>query len=285
MAVNSLTMFYSTFGWITTLFNLILIGALLIRFLQKKTTGTLLLFFAYVFVGVTSILAALVYNLEVAGVSLSTQTLLQMIASIAPLLSLTLIYIFSCRHILRDNELLKTLHTIVISIVVGFGLTLFVLGAFNITPQFTNFIVPEGEKASWWQIKRVPITGTTLYNFSITAISPPVILSQIYINLRVGIRSFVLAKRTSKAVRKRGLQLIGWGLITYLLAGVIITLEISIHWPVGSAMPPILWALRKLGFVVAYIILYLGWIMPEWLRRRIRGKTWFEMQYKNVRVS
>jgi len=255
------------------------------RFIQKKTTGTLLLFMAYILVGIAGILGALVYNLEVSGVSLSTLVLLQMIASTSPLLSLTLIYIFSCRHILRDNELSKTFHTIVISIVVGFGLTLFILGAFNITPQFSGFIVPEGDQASWWQIKRVTITGTSLYNFSIIAISIPVIFSQIYINLRVGIRSFVLARRTSKAVRKRGLQLIGWGLIIYLLAGIIITLETSIHWPEGSAMPPILWTLRKLGFVVAYIILYLGWIMPEWLRRRIRGKTWFETQYKNVRVS
>ncbi|MCK5047022.1 MAG: hypothetical protein KAS22_10615, partial [Candidatus Heimdallarchaeota archaeon] len=56
---------------------------------------------------------------------------------------------------------------------------------------------------------------------------------------------------------------------------------IAIDWQ-SAVIPLIFWMVRKILFLSSYIILYLGWIMPDWFRRRIRGKTWFEMRYKEV---
>jgi hypothetical protein len=278
------TWFYIVFSFLTLSVSVFLLGALLNNFFRKKTTGTLILFSSYALVALGGIFGALIYVFQVTGLGTRLTGIFQAIVTIVPQVALMIIYIFSCRHILRDNEVVKSLHTMIISGLLGFVTTIFLVGLFDLTPQFAGFINPDPNTISpaFYQLIRTEIAGTELYNLAVSGLSVILVLIQVYINVRIIVRAFILSRRTDKIVRKRGLQMIAWGLIIYLLAGILISLEIGVAWPAGSHGPTIFWTFRKILFVASYIVLYLGWIMPDWFRRRIRGKTWFEMQYKSI---
>ena len=276
---SAATLFYVSFSWVTASVIFILVFSLFRNFLRKKTTGTLLLFAAYLLIALGATIGSLVYTLEAFTDINQTRIIIgifQSLATVTPLFALVLIYIFSCRHILKDNELTKTITSMIVSGFIAFVVTIYLLGVYGITDQ-TN-------EAAWWYLNTNEIGGTELYNIATQGfvISLFTMLIQVYINIRIAARSFILGRRTDKVIRKRGLQMIGWGLIVYLVAGIIISLEIGIPWQDGSHMPTMFWSIRKIVFLASYILLYLGWIMPDWFRRRIRGKTWFEARYKQI---
>ena len=281
--VNAASWFYIVFSWLTLLVPIFLMGALLNNFYKKRTTGTLLLFSSYALVALGAIIGALVYTLEASGLGPRTVGVFQVFSTVMPQVALLLIYIFSCRHILKDNEVSKSLHLMITAAVLTFFGTVFMLGLFNITQgQYPNFVIPEGEDPKWYHLVRTDVAGTDLTNLALSGLSVILFLVQLYYNARIIIRAFILSGRTDKIVRKRGLQMIAWGLVIYLIAGAFISMEIGIPWAQGSHAPTIFWTFRKIFFLISYIVLYLGWIMPDWFRRRIRGKTWFEMQYKSI---
>ncbi len=267
-----LTWTYIVFSWLTTGFTLGLVGALFNNFLRKKTTGTLILFSSYFIIGTSAILGALVYTLQATGDFGRIPSLLQTITTLTPQIGLLLIYIFACRHILKDNEVSKAITLMVISFILGFVFTVYILAVYNIIPQ-TN---PDA-----WYVLSSNHPTQDLENISVSLLSILLIAPQLYINLRIYIRAFILSRRTDKEIRKRGLLFIAWGLVIYMFAGFIISMEIGIPWET-SVMPFVFWIIRKIAFIVSYVFLYLGWIMPDWFRRRVRSKTWFEMRYKEV---
>ncbi len=42
---------------------------------------------------------------------------------------------------------------------------------------------------------------------------------------------------------------------------------------------------RSIVFASAYIAMYIGWIMPNWFRKMIRKRSWFELQYNQMLSS
>ncbi len=280
--VNALTLYYIIFSWLTVIVNIVLASALLRNFIRKKTLGTIILFVSYMLIGFSAILAAIHYSVASFNISIEFIGVSQTLATLFPLIALLQIYVFSCRHILKDNEVLKNFHLIIFSIIIGSVFTIYLMAVFGITPQQPGFLFAEDVSPLWYQMSRSDVANTSLFNLTVRASVMVITTIQIYINLRIIIRAFILSRRTDRIIRKRGLQLIATGLLVYLTAGIVIALEMAISWPEGSAMPTILWTLRKVIFITSYLILYLGWIMPDWFRRRLRGKTWFEMQYKTV---
>jgi len=267
-----ITWTYVVLSWLTTTFTIGLVGALFNNFLRKKTTGTLILFSSYFIIGISAVLGALVYTLQAIGDFGKMPSILQTISTLAPQIGLLLIYIFACRHILKDNEVVKAVTLMIISFILGFVFTIYILAVYGIIPQ-TN---PD----AWFTLSTNNPTQD-LENISISILAVLLIAPQLYINLRIYIRAFILSRRTDKEIRKRGLLLIAWGLVIYMFAGFIISMEIAIPWET-SIIPLVFWIIRKLAFITSYVFLYLGWIMPDWFRRRIRSKTWFEMRYKEV---
>jgi hypothetical protein len=263
---------YVVFSWLTTGLTFGLVIALFNNFIRKKTTGTLILFTSYFIIATAAILGALVYTLQAFDFNPRVPRLLQTITTLSPQIGLVLIYIFSCRHILKDNEVVKSLTIMIISFLLGAIFNLYILGVFEITAPIDSDV--------WYALSTNNPT-IDLENISIGILSIFLVTIQIYINARIFIRAFVLSRRTDKLIRKRGLLLIGWGLVIYLLGGLIISMEIAIPWT-SSVIPLVFWMLRKIAFLTSYVFLYLGWIMPDWFRRRVRGKTWFETRYKEV---
>jgi hypothetical protein len=275
--VSFLTVFYITFSWLTFVVNIALVASLFRNFLKKKTSGTLILFISYLFIGIGALISALVYTFQISGLGDQAVISLQTISILLPQAALLFIYVFSCRHILRDNEVIKTFTIIFLTAYNAFIGTLYFLNNFGITPGFNS--------TSWWAINKNTIQNTGLYNSNISFLSLTIMVFQVYINMRITARAFILAGRTNKLIRKRGLQLIAWGLIAYMTAGILISIEYAFDWTVDNPLPLILWILRNIIYFVAYFILYLGWIMPDWYRRRIRKRTWFEEKYNDYKKA
>lgn len=275
--VTSTTLFYIIFSWITLSLNLVLVFSLLSNFLRKRTTGTLLLFTTYVIISLGALIGAIVYTIEAFAPQWElTIGFLQSISTITPFFAIIFIYMFACRHILKDNEVVKSITIIIITAYITFIGTMYLLGVFEITKQ--------NVEGAWYQLITTPISNTSLTNIALNSLVIILLITvfQYYVYGRVAGKSFILAHRTDKIVRKRGLQMIGWGLVIYMIGGAIITFELGIPWSEGSFAPVVFWSLRKIVFLASYIVLYIGWIMPDWFRRRIRGKTWFEMKYKST---
>ncbi|MHA1122132.1 MAG: hypothetical protein ACTSPC_04905 [Candidatus Heimdallarchaeota archaeon] len=267
-----ITWTYIVFSWFTTILTMGLVIALFNNFVRKKTTGTLILFTAYFIIGSAAILGALVFNLQALTDNVIVPRILQTITTMSPQIGLMLIYIFACRHILKDNEVMKSLTIMIASFIVGLVFTVYILGVFGITAPVNTDV--------WYAISTNNPTAD-LENISVSLLSVLLVIVQVYINARIFIRAFILSRRTDKEIRKRGLLLIAWGLVIYLVGGLVISMEIAVPWT-NPVIPLIFWMIRKVLFLTSYVILYLGWIMPDWFRRRIRGKTWFEIQYKEV---
>ncbi len=267
-----ITWTYIVFSWFTTILTMGLVIALFNNFVRKKTTGTLILFTAYFIIGSAAILGALVFNLQALTDNVIVPRILQTITTMSPQIGLMLIYIFACRHILKDNEVMKSLTIMIASFIVGLVFTVYILGVFGITAPVNTDV--------WYAISTNNPTAD-LENISVSLLSVLLVIVQVYINARIFIRAFILSRRTDKEIRKRGLLLIAWGLVIYLVGGLVISMEIAVPWT-NPVIPLIFWMIRKVLFLTSYVILYLGWIMPDWFRRRIRGKTWFEMRYKEV---
>ncbi len=264
-----ITWTFIAISWLTTIAVLFLAFSLLNSFLRKKTAGTILLFSSYFLIGIGAVGGALAYTLEIFGYDYVAQVL-QALATIVPLVAILLIYVFSCRHILKDNEIVKSIHLIIFSGLIGFVLTVYFLAFNGVTPT-TN------ENAWYFIDSNNPTADIT--NYSSRILSIIILFIQIYITVRIIIRAFILSRRTDKLIRKRGLLMIAWGLVIYVVGGAIIGLEFQINIP---AVILTFWTIRKLVFLVSYVFLYLGWVMPDWFRRNIRDKTWFEMRYKEV---
>lgn len=267
-----ITWTYIVFSWFTTILTMGLVIALFNNFVRKKTTGTLILFTAYFIIGSAAILGALVFNLQALTDNVIVPRILQTITTMSPQIGLMLIYIFACRHILKDNEVMKSLTIMIASFIVGLVFTVYILGVLGITAPVNTDV--------WYAISTNNPTAD-LENISVSLLSVLLVIVQVYINARIFIRAFILSRRTDKEIRKRGLLLIAWGLVIYLVGGLVISMEIAVPWT-NPVIPLIFWMIRKVLFLTSYVILYLGWIMPDWFRRRIRGKTWFEMRYKEV---
>ena len=188
---NTLTWFYVIFSWVSITVNIALIGALFRSFLKKKTTGTLILFASYLMIGIGALIGAIVYTLEIFSTAILSINILQTIATLLPLVGLLLIYIFSCRHILKDNEIVKSFHLIIISLAIGIILMIYLMGVLNLTPQLVDYHLPEGESALWYQIVRTDISNTGLYNIAVTSTSFIITGIQLYINIRIIARSFI----------------------------------------------------------------------------------------------
>lgn len=260
--------FSSWYLLVETYFTLVLIAwltiTLLQNFLRKKTTGTLMLFTAYVVLFLTRIAGTMEKTLQVVGIYGDFIDIIVSFSSVAPLLTAIFLYAFASRHILRDSEYVRTLTLTFISAFFGGILALMLVSVYVDIPS--SFFGPE-----------IIETTPEIQSFSITFASICLIVIQLLIYFRLTLNSFLLARNTDEIVRKRGFQIIGWGVLIFILGGLVRGVEGSLNLPIVGEL--IVGTIRTIMFLISYYLLYLGWIMPNWYRKRLRKRTWFETQY------
>ena len=203
-----------------------------------------------------------------------------LLASLGPLVLLpafAYLYIFACRHILKDNEILRINIFSVIMVFYGIGSSIIAYDPFVNLPNW-NLIF---DYPNLLTFSSANLITNEIFTVSYTLfIQLFQIIVSIYVTGRIGWRALRLAGKSDQLVRKRGLQAIGFGTLFYLLGGMLSAFDSTV-----SAYPALMITVatfRALSFATAYVLMYLGWIMPTWFRKMIRKRSWFEIQYQNL---
>ena len=234
-------------------------------FRRKKTTGTLMLFTAYIILVITRTLSSIQKTLQVVTGNFGNFALYSTAISIVvPIVTVIFLYTFACRGIFRDSEYLRTITIVALSIIVGISITVLIMNLY--------VEVPEG----FFSIEYKNSTAE-IVTYSVSFVNILVILVQVLIYLRITISSFILARNSDEITRKRGFQFIAIGSLLFLVGGLMIGALSAID--LGLGMTIVMETIRRLIFLTSYYMLYVGWTLPDWFRRRLRHKSWFEKQY------
>ncbi|NHJ85860.1 MAG: hypothetical protein FK734_10390 [Asgard group archaeon] len=186
-------------------------------------------------------------------------------------LAMIYFYLFSTRHILKDNEVVKS----ITAVILGEGVA--VITTLLITYLRGGYINFEA------------VVEFNLANSDIPFIAPsPIMLLAIYVPLvliiliRILISLFTLGRKITDPVAKRGTTYIT--ISVYGLTSVMV-LFILMQIPVINSSVPAMFFLqisKILSLTLMMVFGYLGWTLPDWLKKRIRGKAWIVQAFKKA---
>jgi hypothetical protein len=178
------------------------------------------------------------------------------------LTSLVFLYFFANRHILRDNDWLK-------AIVGVFGGQLVAVGT---TLMFMDLI--QGEPYTF--VSNLFMGQVNIYRFvpSTTLALIMLLPLLLLVVIRIIIRLLGLRTQIKDRVARKGITYILWSFVCITLtfiAASAFTIDLIQTSPLAMSF---FHGLRMALSITALLLGYLGWILPNWLKRRIRGKAW-----------
>ena len=110
----------------------------------------------------------------------------------------------------------------------------------------------------------------------------PIIL---FIQLRIVLRVIKIRRTVQDKVTKTGVTLILWSVVFTLLRWLttgVYSLTVAQN---NLAIVIILNLLIFCEDVTILITAYLGWILPNWLKRKIRGRAWIVQMKENIKIK
>jgi uncharacterized membrane protein len=273
MALSAYTIFYLVIGCFNVAAIIVLEGVLFTNYFRKRTVGSSLListFFALLLNEITYTISFFFQAFSTDPTILKYANALQYSGIIGLGLSVHWVYYFSNRHLLRDSDITKSYFTASLNIVIGLVVG---IGIYNII---------NGGNPIWYQ--QIELTGSALDLILPTIFPPYGVLTYLIVVLafgtygRVIIRTLQLRRKAKDVVQKRGLGFVTASLILLVSIGFrYLTFYAGIgNTAIGGVIGYIL---HSIVVVLAVFTGYLGWIMPNWLRRRLREKTWISKLY------
>jgi len=262
------TIYLLCFSYLTLVILGFLTVAIFRSFLKKKTTGTLLLFTTYLLLFTSRLISEIQRTLQLLGYNNRPIQIVIAVSLVIPTMVSIFLYAFGCRGLIKDSEYVRTLTITGLSFVAGIMLTVVIAGLYLDIPDglFNTEIIAQ---------------TSDFVTLSNTFLTIAIITIQLVIYLRLSISTFVLAKNTTEITRKRGFQYIAWGLLIFIIAGLITGATNSLTLPPAADLA--VEAFRRIIFIASYFMMYIGWTLPgtlpDWFRRRLRSKSWFAEKY------
>ncbi|NHJ48716.1 MAG: hypothetical protein FK733_13105 [Asgard group archaeon] len=267
MAWNFFSGYYLLNHILSTIFVIVFLVLLFMNFFRKRTIGTLLLlitFFFFFLSEVMNLLSTWFAYYEV--LAENNVGMLQVSIPIFFGIGFIFLYYFSNRHILQDSDVVKGTISTVTNLVLGIGIGMMVADLFyGLGNRYVTPVI----------LKDVDIYIYSPAWYLRLAIFLPVAL---LIVLRVIFRIIKISRNVEKRLTK-----IGFRFILYSIVCLILTVAFSaligsntfndIPFAIIAAE-----ALRSLIFLLALMFGYVGWVMPEFVKRHIRGKAWITKQ-------
>ena len=260
MAISSFVMFTILGSGVVAVGSLIFSFIMIANFSKKKTMGTALLAVFYGFIAIYHIIHSAMITMAATN-SYSTTHKILFIAYITTLfLSYYFLYIFGCRHILPDNELVKS---IIVMVMFTVNVALIFLMAYEL---FFNVAEP-----IFYVVDTKPDINHYVPNIIVTVII--YLTTVLFVEWRIIFRLSVMLikKEVEDQVQRKGLQRILYGILS-LFGATLITILVSIP-NLNSTIFIFLYILRGICTLLALYLSYVGWILPDWYVRRIR-KAW-----------
>ena len=255
-----------------TMFTIIMIR----QIFKKRTLGTIFLSATYVFITIGSIMNTCSYWFSTLYTS-EQYTFVQyfsIINAISQGLGYYFFYHFANRHILKDNEFVKAIISGIVSISIAFMGVIYlyesILRVAN--PISYEFVVLEGVSLQAW----AP-TGAITIPYAIIVLS----LTGIRIAFKLG----RIQRTFENPVTRIGFRFMFLATISLMLSSFSDALTTIPFIYISPFLITLVLILQYLLQNITLLFGYLGWILPDWLRRRVRGKAWIVKTMKVGKIE
>jgi hypothetical protein len=275
MALAPLTLYILISGTIMLLIAIVFDAIILRQFIRKRTMGTILLFMSYLFFTLgeaSTIMGDYIFTFQFT--TENTGGLTQLLY--APFYGIAFIffYFFANRHILQDSDLVKSSIATFIAFLIGLAYaysTADVIFFDSANPIFYNKALLAG----------IPVPGGgfmpqfLLSTFIGLGIYLPVLF---LIQLRVVVKIFRIRRGLEKRISRAGFTYIFLSVL-FLVLGTISSSFFLFDFVQNTPFLNILSHTLRIVFnILGFLFAYFGWVLPDWLKRRIRGKAWITKQ-------
>jgi len=270
--INTIEWFYLISSSIIALLSFAFSSTMTAAFFRKRSIGSSFMMVAFGFIAMSETFFSISLWLRAFNAApLEATGILQSLYINFLCLAIVYFYYFSTRHILRDNELVKSLiivFTVEIIVVVTTLMFTKVLGgsiAFEGAIKFTLGGTDIEIFAPIWYM--LIVLFTPLVNFML---------------MRMNFNLTAIHRKITDAVAKRGTIYINYSVIALTMSISFLTPFLipqvnNIAW-----LAIILQILRLITTAFAMVIGYLGWVFPEWLKKRIRAQAWIVQAFKKI---
>lgn len=272
MAISSLVWFVIIQGFLLTAGSFVFVFIMFNNYRKKKTMGTALLALVYVFLALRQ-LAGSIFNTLAATNPLSVEHGIFLVVFLATfVLIYYFLYLFGSRHILQDNDVVRglisvfylTFTTTILSFI-GYEI---VVGVEN--PVFIEIVTEPGTNL----IQYMP---TTLISVLLYGLILVVVQIRYIINLTVSL----VKQKAIDPMRRIGTKYILAAVATLFL-DVLLTVVFTIEG-LSAAVIVLVYIARFILTILSLLLSYIGWILPNWFRKRVRKKAWIAKKLERVK--
>ena len=260
MAISNIVLFMVIGSAVVALGSLILSIIMIWNFSRKKTMGTALLAIFYGFIAIYHI----IHSVMMIVAAQYNQTNLHkalFIAYIGTLfLSYFFLYIFAGRHIIPDNDIVKS---IIVVVMIGVNAAALGMMAYELFTDITNPILYVLDvKPYISHYVPIPLVSILLYLTAVLFVEVRMIF-QISVTL--------IRKEIKEELQRKGLQYILYGILS-LFVSTLLTIFISIP-NTGDTIFIMLYTIRGILTLLGLYLSFVGWILPKWFIKRVR-RAW-----------
>lgn len=242
------------------------------HFLKTKTQGTILLLLTYSLFTIAEILitAGQWYFTFVSETNPLTGYL-ELSFAFFYAIGYIFFYFFANRHILEDNDIVKSLTSVLLTMIVSL-----------VTSFMFSELVNQTVDPVFYH--KVLINGPNFTQYLPTLLAGLMIILPLFlfIHLRVIIGIVKIRKSTEDPVSKIGFTFIFYTIIGFVLSTVIASAFIIPNIGNHPVVITTLHTLRSLIVIIAVLLGYFGWTLPSWLRKNIEKREARKLEQKNV---
>ncbi|MBD3191061.1 MAG: hypothetical protein GF308_10475 [Candidatus Heimdallarchaeota archaeon] len=275
MDITGLTWYFLISAILIVVGTFVFVGILINHFIKKRTIGTALLTISFICIALAELLNGTglwyyVFGSQTSKVSGYLELNFTTMYSIAFLF----LYYFANRHILKDNDIIKSVTSISLAVLTGVISTMLFtqLRDDNINSMYYTTLFMEGPNIM--QYTPTMLSGLLLF--------VPIFL---FVLLRIIIRLLLVRGKVDNPIAKSGFSFILYSMVSLVLAIIVASLFTIPGVGNSPVAITIIQTLRLLFNSIAIVFGYFGWILPDWLKRMIRGKAWIVKQIESQKVT
>lgn len=269
--VSSIGMFFLVTSSIIAILPFIFSNIMAYSFYRKRTMGTLYMALSFTLITFAEILNSLSNWFGVLASNPNIALWLQSLFINLYGIGIIYFYLFSTRNILKDNEVMRSMYAIVLT-ELATAITVLLL------------IHISGGNIGFNAVRVFQLAGS-----EIPFITPSLLILLIFfvplhviVLYRVMFQLLFFTQKITDPVAKKGTQFIH---LSTIWLSITVTLVVLMQIPPISTHPGAMIFLQIVKIITMSGLLitgYIGWTLPDWFKKRIRGKAWIVQAFKKT---
>lgn len=257
MEITAYTWYFLITSLMISLALLVFIAVLIKHYIRTKSPGTILLVFTYSLITFAEIsnTIGLWYYVFVSEISL-VSGYFELSFAFYYGLAYVFLYFFANRHILEDNDLIKSLTSVGITVLVSVTTALMFMELINhpTNPFYYNEFI---------------MNGPNIIQFTPSLVIGSIIFIPIFtlVHLRIIISLAKLRKSIEDKFTKRGFNFILFAVVSFVAAALVASFFTLPNVGNQPAIITLLHTLRIILMLIGIGLSYIGWTMPNWMKK------------------